>query len=154
MSEDQVTPGTKFGDDLDADSLDLVELVHGPRGQFGIEVPEEELGGRDRRLGVRPGRRQAPDGCRQRQPRDGGPRSPRRHHRVRRGRPLRPRQGCLLGRAQQARHHQQAGHRDRRLGPHPYFANPKEARRGRPGGAVARSPPRPSASSSRSPRRG
>ncbi|HEX6657676.1 MAG TPA: phosphopantetheine-binding protein, partial [Ilumatobacter sp.] len=27
VSEDQVVPDAKFGDDLDADSLDLVELV-------------------------------------------------------------------------------------------------------------------------------
>ena len=45
VSEDQVTPDAKFGDDLDADSLDLVELVMSLEEEFGIEVPEEELEG-------------------------------------------------------------------------------------------------------------
>ena len=45
VSEDQVTPDAKFGDDLDADSLDLVELVMALEEEFGIEVPEEELEG-------------------------------------------------------------------------------------------------------------
>jgi acyl carrier protein len=35
----------KFGDDLDADSLDLVELVMALEEEFGVEVPEEELDG-------------------------------------------------------------------------------------------------------------
>ena len=35
----------KFGDDLDADSLDLVELVMALEEEFGVEVPEEELEG-------------------------------------------------------------------------------------------------------------
>ena len=45
VSEDQVTPEAKFGDDLDADSLDLVELVMALEEEFGVEVPEEELDG-------------------------------------------------------------------------------------------------------------
>jgi len=45
VSEDQVVPTAKFGDDLDADSLDLVELVMALEEEFGIEVPEEELEG-------------------------------------------------------------------------------------------------------------
>jgi len=45
VSEDQVTPDARFGDDLDADSLDLVELVMALEEEFGIEVPEEELEG-------------------------------------------------------------------------------------------------------------
>ena len=45
VSEDQVTPDAKFGDDLDADSLDLVELVMALEEEFNIEVPEEELEG-------------------------------------------------------------------------------------------------------------
>jgi acyl carrier protein len=43
VSEDQVTLEAKFGDDLDADSLDLVELVMALEEEFGVEVPEEEL---------------------------------------------------------------------------------------------------------------
>ncbi len=45
VSEAQVTPDAKFGDDLDADSLDLVELVMALEEEFGVEVPEEELEG-------------------------------------------------------------------------------------------------------------
>ena len=45
VSADQVTPDAKFGDDLDADSLDLVELVMALEEEFGVEVPEEELEG-------------------------------------------------------------------------------------------------------------
>ena len=40
-------PEAKFGDDLDADSLDLVELVMALEEEFGVEVPEEELEGVD-----------------------------------------------------------------------------------------------------------
>lgn len=43
VSEDQVTPEAKFGDDLDADSLDLVELVMALEEEFDVSVPEEEL---------------------------------------------------------------------------------------------------------------
>jgi len=45
VSDDQVTPDAKFGDDLDADSLDLVELVMALEEEFDVEVPEEELEG-------------------------------------------------------------------------------------------------------------
>ena len=45
VSHDQVTPDAKFGEDLDADSLDLVELVMALEEEFGVEVPEEELEG-------------------------------------------------------------------------------------------------------------
>lgn len=45
VDEAQVTPDAKFGDDLDADSLDLVELVMALEEEFGVEVPEEELEG-------------------------------------------------------------------------------------------------------------
>ncbi len=45
VSQDQVKPDAKFGDDLDADSLDLVELVMALEEEFGVEVPEEELEG-------------------------------------------------------------------------------------------------------------
>ena len=39
----KITPEASFGDDLDADSLDLVELVMALEEEFGIEVPEEDL---------------------------------------------------------------------------------------------------------------
>jgi len=45
VSADPVVPEAKFGDDLDADSLDLVELVMALEEEFDIEVPEEELEG-------------------------------------------------------------------------------------------------------------
>ncbi|HAP76947.1 MAG TPA: acyl carrier protein [Acidimicrobiaceae bacterium] len=45
VSEDQVVPEAKFGDDLDADSLDLVELVMALEEEFDVEVPEEDLEG-------------------------------------------------------------------------------------------------------------
>ena len=45
VSEDQVTPDAKFGDDLDADSLDLVELVMALEERLDITVPEEDLEG-------------------------------------------------------------------------------------------------------------
>ena len=45
VDADKVVPEAKFGDDLDADSLDLVELVMALEEEFGIEVPEEELEG-------------------------------------------------------------------------------------------------------------
>lgn len=41
----KITPDASFGDDLDADSLDLVELVMALEEEFGVEVPEEELDG-------------------------------------------------------------------------------------------------------------
>jgi len=43
VDADKVTPDAKFGDDLDADSLDLVELVMALEEEFDITVPEEEL---------------------------------------------------------------------------------------------------------------
>ena len=45
VDPEQVTMEARFGDDLDADSLDLVELVMALEEAFDIEVPEEELDG-------------------------------------------------------------------------------------------------------------
>jgi acyl carrier protein len=45
VDESQVVPEAKFGDDLDADSLDLVELVMALEEEFDITVPEEDLEG-------------------------------------------------------------------------------------------------------------
>ncbi|MFM8649063.1 MAG: acyl carrier protein [Actinomycetota bacterium] len=45
VDPDKVTPEAKFGDDLDADSLDLVELVMVLEEEFGVTVPEEEIEG-------------------------------------------------------------------------------------------------------------
>ena len=41
----KITLEASFGDDLDADSLDLVELVMALEEEFGIEVPESDLEG-------------------------------------------------------------------------------------------------------------
>jgi acyl carrier protein len=43
----KITVDASFGDDLDADSLDLVELVMALEEEFGIEVPESDLEGVD-----------------------------------------------------------------------------------------------------------
>jgi acyl carrier protein len=45
VPEDKVVPEAKFADDLDADGLDLVELVMALEEEFGVSVPEEELEG-------------------------------------------------------------------------------------------------------------
>lgn len=39
----KVTREARFAEDLDADSLDVVELVMELEEEFGIEIPEEEL---------------------------------------------------------------------------------------------------------------
>lgn len=44
---DKVTLEAKFADDLDADSLDLVEFVMALEEKFDVSVPEEELEGVD-----------------------------------------------------------------------------------------------------------
>ena len=41
----QLTKEASFADDLDADSLDLVELIMSLEEEFGVTVEEEELEG-------------------------------------------------------------------------------------------------------------
>jgi acyl carrier protein len=43
VSPEQVTMEARFGDDLDADSLDLVELVMKLEEEFDVTVDESEL---------------------------------------------------------------------------------------------------------------
>jgi acyl carrier protein len=43
VEPDVVTEDARFKEDLDADSLDLVELVMGLEERFDIAVPEEDL---------------------------------------------------------------------------------------------------------------
>jgi len=43
VDEASLTPDATFGDDLGADSLDLVELVMALEEEFDIEVGEDEL---------------------------------------------------------------------------------------------------------------
>ena len=45
VDADAVTEAARFKEDLDADSLDLVELVMGLEERFDISVPEEDLEG-------------------------------------------------------------------------------------------------------------
>ncbi len=45
VEESAVTEGARFKDDLDADSLDLVEFVMALEEQLDITVPEEDLEG-------------------------------------------------------------------------------------------------------------
>ena len=45
VEPDIVTEQARFKEDLDADSLDLVELVMGLEERFDITVPEEDLEG-------------------------------------------------------------------------------------------------------------
>jgi acyl carrier protein len=45
VDPEKVTPTARFGDDLDADSLDLVELVMALEESFDVVVDEAELEG-------------------------------------------------------------------------------------------------------------
>ncbi len=45
VEEDDVVPEASFADDLDADSLDLVELVMALEEEFDVNVDEDELEG-------------------------------------------------------------------------------------------------------------
>jgi acyl carrier protein len=42
VAPDRITEGTKFREDLDADSLDLYELVMELEDSYGIRVSEED----------------------------------------------------------------------------------------------------------------
>ncbi|MBQ7924820.1 MAG: acyl carrier protein [Lachnospiraceae bacterium] len=39
----EITETTRFKEDLEADSLDLFELVMGLEDEFGVEIPSEDL---------------------------------------------------------------------------------------------------------------
>lgn len=43
VEESQVTPEARFAEDLNADSLDLVEAVLALEEEWNIEIPEEEM---------------------------------------------------------------------------------------------------------------
>ena len=45
VDESKVGPDASFVDDLDADSLDLVELVMSLEDEFGLEIADEEAEG-------------------------------------------------------------------------------------------------------------
>ena len=42
VDETEITNEASFQDDLDADSLDLVELIMELEDQFGIKIPDED----------------------------------------------------------------------------------------------------------------
>ena len=42
VDENQVVPSASFEEDLNADSLDLVELIMSLEEEFGIEISEED----------------------------------------------------------------------------------------------------------------
>jgi acyl carrier protein len=42
--EEEVALASSFTDDLGADSLDVVELVMALEDEFGIDIPDEEVG--------------------------------------------------------------------------------------------------------------
>lgn len=45
LNKDTITMDSSFKDDLDADSLDLYELVMAFEDEYGIEIPTDELEG-------------------------------------------------------------------------------------------------------------
>jgi acyl carrier protein len=45
VQPDAVVESARFAEDLDADSLDLVELVMGLEERFDVSIPEEDLEG-------------------------------------------------------------------------------------------------------------
>ena len=45
IEESKITPEAKFVDDLDLDSLDVVELVMSLEEEFDVEIDESELEG-------------------------------------------------------------------------------------------------------------
>lgn len=42
VEEEKVVPSATFAGDLDADSLDLVELMMSLEDEFGVEIPDED----------------------------------------------------------------------------------------------------------------
>jgi acyl carrier protein len=43
VSADQVTPDKTFVDDLDIDSLSMVEIAVAAQDKFGVEIPDDQL---------------------------------------------------------------------------------------------------------------
>ena len=45
VKEDEVTPDKNFVDDLDVDSLSMVEIAVQTEDKYGIEIPDERMRG-------------------------------------------------------------------------------------------------------------
>ena len=43
VSADEVTPDKNFVEDLDIDSLSMVEIAVAAQDKFGVEIPDEQL---------------------------------------------------------------------------------------------------------------
>ncbi len=43
MDPEEVTPDKSFAEDLDADSLDLAEIIMAIEDEFGVTIPDEIL---------------------------------------------------------------------------------------------------------------
>jgi acyl carrier protein len=43
VSADEVTPSKSFVDDLDIDSLSMVEIAVAAQDKFGVEIPDDQL---------------------------------------------------------------------------------------------------------------
>ncbi|HNP71212.1 MAG TPA: acyl carrier protein [Kouleothrix sp.] len=42
VEEAKIVPSARFTDDLNADSLDLVEMIMSLEEEFGVEIPDED----------------------------------------------------------------------------------------------------------------
>lgn len=42
VDESKIVPGARFSEDLNADSLDLVEMIMSLEEEFGVEIPDED----------------------------------------------------------------------------------------------------------------
>ncbi|MDQ6649995.1 MAG: acyl carrier protein [Actinomycetota bacterium] len=45
VSADAVVPGASFTDDLDVDSLSMVEVVVAAEERFGVSIPDDDVAG-------------------------------------------------------------------------------------------------------------
>ncbi|MCB0972491.1 MAG: acyl carrier protein [Acidimicrobiales bacterium] len=43
LAADDIRRSSRFADDLDADSIDLIEVVNAAEAEFGIEIDEDQL---------------------------------------------------------------------------------------------------------------
>lgn len=43
IGPEEISADSRFGDDLDADSIDLIEVVNGAEKEYGVVVEEQDL---------------------------------------------------------------------------------------------------------------